>query len=193
MPSVGFVAIGALAAIGIWGGHAVGHALKTGWAQFGCLVTTARHCPPSKLPADKLAFALTIRHIPPESTPGAIDARVVVVDLQKTICASGYTKTVRPTEAYTNTLKARQMKERHLVGKPDLYEEDHRVPLELGGSPISPDNLWPEPWPEAREKDRLENAIKKDVCKGVLTLEAGQAIFLSDFWAEYDRRYGKAK
>jgi len=41
------------------------------------------------------------------------------------------------------------------------YEEDHLVPLEVGGNPHDPRNLWPEPlhgpW-NARMKDRLENA-----------------------------------
>ena len=51
----------------------------------------------------------------------------------------------------------------------------HLVPLELGGSPASPRNLWPEPhhvaggWGSYR-KDRLENRLNHLVCRGRITL-----------------------
>ena len=53
-------------------------------------------------------------------------------------------------------------------------EEDHLIPLELGGSPKSVRNLWPEydgghiPNP----KDKVENALKRAVCDGRVTLRA---------------------
>jgi hypothetical protein len=108
-----------------------------------------------------------------------------------TICAPGWTATIRPATSYTDRLKLEQMP---LYGypastDPSAVEEDHREPLEVGGAPRNPENLWPEPQAEARAKDRLESAVKRDVCAGRLTLQQGQAIFLGDFWREYDRRF----
>jgi hypothetical protein len=42
-------------------------------------------------------------------------------------------------------LKVEQMPLYHEVGSPSNYEEDHFIPLELGGAPKNPKNLWPEP------------------------------------------------
>jgi hypothetical protein len=62
------------------------------------------------------------------------------------------------------------------------YEEDHLIPLELGGAPADPRNLWPQPrhpadgW-TARKKDRLESELHARVCDGKMPLgEAQQAI-----------------
>lgn len=57
------------------------------------------------------------------------------------------TATVRHPTSYTNPLKAQGIID---YGYSDTnmadYEEDHRVPLELGGAPRDPRNLWPEPY-----------------------------------------------
>jgi hypothetical protein len=50
-----------------------------------------------------------------------------------------------PRVSYTNALKIEQMPIYELGGSPSLYEEDHLIPLELGGAPRNPKNLWPEP------------------------------------------------
>ena len=136
-----------------------------------------------------LAFATATFTDPPVCSPGAVNPEVTQANIHETICDSGWTKTVRPPARFTNKLKRQQMKELNITGSLRDYEEDHRVPLEVGGAPQDPKNLWPQPWPEARKKDRLETAIKKDVCLGALTLKEGQAIFLGDFWSEYERRF----
>jgi hypothetical protein len=62
-------------------------------------------------------------------------------------------------------------------------------------SDCSPHNLWPEPWHgdrNAHDKDKLENHEKHAVCAGEITLAQCQAVFLGDFWAEYDRIYPAA-
>ena len=60
---------------------------------------------------------------------------------------------------------------------------DHLIPLELGGAPRDPANLWPEPCTAvaadgtpagARVKDRFENWLHDEVCSGVLSLVAAQ-------------------
>jgi hypothetical protein len=52
-----------------------------------------------------------------------------------------------------------------------LYEIDHLVPLELGGS-NAPSNLWPQPIVSTYtgdEKDRLENNVHAMVARGTIT------------------------
>jgi hypothetical protein len=53
------------------------------------------------------------------------------------------------------------------------YEEDHLVPLELGGSPRDPRNLWPEPHSGTMNsftEDGVETKLKNAVCAGTITL-----------------------
>lgn len=132
--------------------------------------------------------------LPPKSTPGELNPDVTQATLKSTVCAANWTKTVRPSASFTDKLKLSQMAELGLKGKPHDYEEDHRVPLEIGGNPTDAKNLWPQPWAHpygAHEKDRLENAVRKDLCAGKLTLAEARKIFLGDFWAEYRRRFAK--
>src|SRR5262249_32984474 len=52
------------------------------------------------------------------------------------------------------------------------YEEDHLVPLELGGAPRATGNLWPEPYSgsqTAHSKDGVETKVKNAVCAGTLS------------------------
>ncbi len=94
-------------------------------------------------------------------------------NIKDTVCKSGYTDTIRPPSSYTTNLKKQQ-----LVGKADQdlthYEEDHWIPLELGGNPVDSHNLWPEPIVEAKKKDVLENADHRKVCDGTMTLQQAQ-------------------
>ncbi len=113
-----------------------------------------------------------------DCTPGVIDLGVTQANIQSTICKSGYTKTVRPPVSYTDPLKVKQIEE---YGYSDIntkdYEEDHLISLELGGSPTSEQNLWPEPYNitlGAREKDKVENYLHKQVCDGIITLDEAQ-------------------
>jgi hypothetical protein len=81
---------------------------------------------------------------------------------------------VSPPVGYTSALKRRQMRERHLPGRPSDYQEDHLFPLELGGHPTDPRNLWPQPLAQAQRKDRLELALNRAVCAGRMALGVAQ-------------------
>lgn len=111
--------------------------------------------------------------------PGALNPAVTQKTIRVTICVPGWTATVRPSTSYTNRLKAAQIKARRLPGLIGGYEEDHWIPLELGGAPKDPRNLWPEartgPHASAAGKDRAENRLKRAVCDGSLTLAAARA------------------
>ncbi|MEU3503639.1 hypothetical protein ABZ726_23765 [Streptomyces hundungensis] len=58
---------------------------------------------------------------------------------------------------------------------PAHYEEDHIVPLELGGAPLDPANLRPVPLAQAHADDRLEDSLHRAVCASTMTLAAAQA------------------
>ena len=108
-------------------------------------------------------------------TPGALDGDVTQATIGATICVHGWTRTVRPPVSYTNALKERQLREYGLRGPPSKYQEDHLISLELGGAPVDPRNLWPEPYPRAADVDRIENELNRRVCDGSLSLAAAQA------------------
>lgn len=118
-------------------------------------------------------------------TPGAYNPDVTQSTIGSTICVSGWTSTVRPSTSYTNALKAQGITD---YGYSDTnmsdYEEDHLVPLELGGAPKDPANLWPEPRygsPTAYSKDSVETKLKNAVCDGRITLSAARSAIRTDW------------
>jgi hypothetical protein len=121
----------------------------------------------------------------PSCTPGATNPDVSQGTINQTICVSGWTSTVRPPTSYTNPLKVKQIAQ---YGYSDTstadYEEDHLIPLELGGAPRDPRNLWPEPHygsKTAYTKDSVENALKKAVCDGRVKLVPAQNAIATDW------------
>ena len=111
----------------------------------------------------------------PALTPGALNPEVRQATIKKTICKSGWTKTIRPPVSYTNALKIQQMVLYEETGSPSEYEEDHFIPLELGGAPRNAKNLWPEPHAQSKSSDPLETQLKRKVCKGLMTLKRARA------------------
>lgn len=110
-------------------------------------------------------------------TPGATDPRVTQANIDTTMCRSGYTKTVRPPEHVTSSIKRERMDAYGAAGPPSAYELDHLIPLELGGAPADVANMWPEPLAGsdgAHTKDQVENALHRRVCAHVLSLAAAQ-------------------
>jgi hypothetical protein len=107
-------------------------------------------------------------------TPGSLNPDVTQATIASTICVRGWTKTVRPPQSYTGSLKLRQMRAYGERGPPSAYQEDHLISLELGGNPTDPGNLWPEPYPRAADVDKIENALNARVCSGELTLAEAQ-------------------
>jgi hypothetical protein len=160
----------------------------------GLGVVLARQSHEPKLASPASAFSVStptaqchsVNGLPdPICTPGVVDPRVTQDNIQTTICVIGYTKTVRPPSSYTHDLKVRQIAE---YGYADTkladYEEDHLIPLELGGHPTDPKNLWPEPrtgdYP-ASKKDFVENSLHTKVCAGLMTLAAAQVAIATNW------------
>src|SRR5712692_7652939 len=96
-------------------------------------------------------------------TPGALNRNVTQRTIGATVCVHGWTRTIRPPASYTSRLKLVQMRQYHESGSPSRYEEDHLIPLELGGHPTSPKKLWPEPHPRADAVDQIETSLKRQV------------------------------
>ena len=107
------------------------------------------------------------------------------------VCVAGYSKKVRNvTQARKDSAFAEYGILHHVKGQ---YEVDHLISLELGGS-NSLRNLWPQsyetkPW-NAFVKDKLENALHREVCAGELSLAAAQREIATNWIAAYKKHIG---
>jgi hypothetical protein len=132
----------------------------------------------------------------PKLTPGAINEMVTQANIRGTICRKGWTRTIRPPVSYTNRLK-HQLMRKYGVGDGNMrdFELDHLIPLELGGAPDDPANLWPQPrtgtW-NADLKDDLERTVNRRVCEGRVSLAEAQKAIRTDWIAAY-KKYESAR
>ena len=131
----------------------------------------------------------------PNCTPGAINPQVTQVDIDSTICSTGFTSTIRPPEDVTEPEKDASAAAYGYAGSLHVAEYDHLIPLELGGDPNDPANLWVEP-PDnpnatsfANTKDQLESRLNSLVCSGQITLAAAQQAIASN-WVAAHHTYG---
>jgi hypothetical protein len=129
----------------------------------------------------------------PHCTPGAVNPSVTQATISSTVCRPGWTSTVRPPGSITEPEKFASMAAYNLRGSASVYEYDHDVPLELGGALNDPRNLWPESDYATRSgfylnpKDRLENALKRMVCRNAMTLAQAQRLIASNWVAAYNQ------
>ncbi len=135
----------------------------------------------------------------PQLTPGAYNSAVTQDTIQTTICVPGYSSSIRPPVSYTDALKVKQLSDPAYGDTADQntadYEEDHFVPLSIGGNPTDPKNLWPQPrntpvW-NANTKDTLEYTLYKDVCAGIISLATAQQAIVTD-WVQAFKTYVSA-
>ncbi|HEU5358924.1 MAG TPA: hypothetical protein VFU45_07385 [Gemmatimonadales bacterium] len=113
-------------------------------------------------------------------TPGA----VATTDTAR-ICRKGYSRSVRHVTAGVK----RQVYTAYATQPHDstCCEVDHLISLELGGSNEF-QNLWPEPYvphPGARDKDKVENWLHREVCAGRIPIEEAQREIAEDWYAVY--------
>jgi hypothetical protein len=131
------------------------------------------------------ALAADLTWPDPSATPGALNPRVTQANIHETICRRGWTRTIRPPRDYTTSLKRQQLARGPYAAwhaRLRDYEEDHLVPLSLGGAPWDTRNLWPEPWDDAKRKDDAEARFHHLVCAHRMTLDAAQRVFLERRW-----------
>lgn len=130
--------------------------------------------------------------LPDASHPGALNPDVNQGTIDRTICVPGYSQSVRPLPSYTTGLKLKQLRDMAASDQsPRDFEEDHLIPLSLGGHPRDPRNLWPEHWNGpfgAHTKDRLEFKLYKMVCTHQLPLETAQQAIATN-WIDALHRF----
>ena len=119
----------------------------------------------------------------PRCTPGSLNPQVRQATIARTICRSGWTSTVRPSESVTEREKRASMAAYGDRGPTRDYEYDHFVPLELGGATNDPRNLWPEPEASPNAKDAVEDELNREVCEGRMTLARAQHAIASNWVA----------
>jgi hypothetical protein len=138
----------------------------------------------------------------PTASPGIADAcfvngqrycvlnpNVTQATIRSTICVQGWTGTIRPAATFTDQLKIQQLAALKLSDQnPADFEEDHRMPLTLGGNPTDPENLAPElrvhAGGNAEVKDHEESSLGTSagpVCHGAMNLAQAQAKLVSDW------------
>jgi hypothetical protein len=126
----------------------------------------------------------------PLCTPGAVNPQVSQANIATTICQSGWTATVRPPASITGPEKVGSARAYSYTGSFRTGEYDHLIPLELGGDPNDPANLWLQPNENTNAtstrntKDSLENALKGLVCSRRLTLAAAQQAIATNWVAD---------
>jgi hypothetical protein len=125
----------------------------------------------------------------PRCTPGALNPQVKQATIARTICMSGWTRTVRPPTSVTEPEKLASMAAYGDGDSARDYEYDHLVSLELGGAVNDPRNLWPEPGSSPNPKDGIENALHRMVCEGAISLARAQHIIARE-WVSWARTRG---
>jgi hypothetical protein len=167
-------------------------------AIFAVAIIYIAHKSPSSGP-NGIATSPSQRFGPPDIypiasiTPGATNPDITQDNIHDTICNPHWsTKSIRPHEDYTNRLKHDQLRQ---YGDTDTnprdYEEDHLIPLEIGGNPSDPKNLWPEPYstsiPDggAKYKDKVENYLHHQVCSDAMPLAQAQRAIAGDWYRVY--------
>jgi hypothetical protein len=117
----------------------------------------------------------------PNCTPGAISPKVTQDTLATTICKTGYTKSIRPPASITAAEKRGNAAAYGYSGPLSGIEYDHLVPLQLGGDPNDPRNLWVEPGASPNPKDGIESKLHQLVCEGRVPLAAAQEAIANDW------------
>ena len=122
-------------------------------------------------------------------TPGATNPEVTQATISTTICKTGWTTTYREQEptSYYEDLKVEQIKAYGFTNTNTKdYEEDHFIPLELGGANAQA-NLWPEydAGKIPNEKDKVEDYLQKQVCDGNIPLAQARTEITTNWYIIY--------
>jgi hypothetical protein len=129
-------------------------------------------------------------------TPGATNPKVTPATIATTICRSGYTTSIRPPVTITNAEKKLNALSYNYRLPLSWGEYDHLIPLELGGDPNDPRNLWVEPPSPGHvasagvynPKDSIENYAKSLVCAHRVSLRVAQALIVAN-WTTFSAHF----
>ena len=119
----------------------------------------------------------------PRCTPGAPNP-AAVANPEKTICQQSYLAKLGKAEAGVQHLKLAMMIRYGSAGNPSTYVLAQLVPVEDGGSPTDPKNLWPillDGWGGARTQAVVANAVHAQICVGKVTVRQAAQLFKGDW------------
>ncbi len=131
-----------------------------------------------------------LRAVRPDShlTPGMAGAATT-----SDVCQPGFARRARNV---SESEKRQVFAKYGVVPAPgERFEVDHLVPLELDGT-NDIRNLWPQPFAgtwTAGQKDRLENTLHREVCRGQEPLGQAQNEIRQDWIGAYERRFGPGR
>lgn len=111
-------------------------------------------------------------------TPGATLPGVTAAD----VCTPGWARRHR----HVTREEKREVYRLYHQAYGTAGEIDHLISLELGGS-NDIKNLWPQPAPDYRVKDELENRLHEAVCGGSMTLQSAQQCIAKD-WVQCQQK-----
>jgi hypothetical protein len=118
----------------------------------------------------------------PNCTPGAISPKVTQDTLATTICRTGCTKSIRPPASITEIEKRENAAAYGYTGSlKDVEYDHHLVPLEVGGDPNDPRNLWVEPGASPNPKDAVESKLHRLGRDGTVPLTEAQEAIAADW------------
>jgi hypothetical protein len=128
----------------------------------------------------------------PARAPGIANAKVTQKNISETICNPRRLAKTKPSRRFTENLKKKQLKAWDYDDR-DVknYVEDHVIPIEVGGHPTNPGNLWPQSISErwnAATKDKLEEYVSREVCAERMPLKDAQGVFKKG-WVEVFHLY----
>lgn len=122
---------------------------------------------PLRVALVSLFLAISSQQTSASTAPGAYDASAT----SSAVCTLGYARRHRnvPYRIRDRVYNAYGLARGHRRG----YVIDHLIPLELGGTNTIA-NLWPQPRPESKRKDRDEGRLHDQVCNGEMTLASAR-------------------
>lgn len=126
--------------------------------------------------------------LPPLETPGAVDPTVTQLNIDETICRSGYSRSVRPAYAVTDMIKRRLMRSQHPGEQLTDYELDHLIPISIGGAPLDGRDLWIQRrrgQANASDKNILAYVLWRLVCEHRVPLQTAQRAISHDWTQAY--------
>jgi hypothetical protein len=115
----------------------------------------------------------------PACTPGATNPKVRQDNLDRSICRTGYTKSIRPPRAITEAEKQANAGAYGYTGPLSGVEYDHL--LRLGAIRTIHETCGPDPGASPNPKDAVESKLHQLVCDGTVPLTEAQEAIAADW------------
>lgn len=120
----------------------------------------------------------------PACTPGAVNPMVSQANIASTICHGGYSDSIRPPKTIIDTEEKNNAQSYGYTGNLADAAYDYLVPIELGGDPNDPRNLWvqpPAPAGTPMKKSDVAHKLNAMVCTGKMKLTEAQEAIAHDW------------